>query len=399
MLKKIAFMRPGVSIPTNVTLEEVLRNSFPEYEIDIIDVGSLLRRDRIFYFLALLAALKDYGSDILHGRKQLRECMRRTPFYFVHVKKILARIVTPEKYEFSFQIQSLFDGSCPGVRHFVYTDHTHLANLYCQDFDKSKLFPERWITLEKSIYLNAEKVFTRSEHISKSVIEQYGCPAAQVNCVYAGSNATHSLPALNEKDYSNPNILFVGLDWHRKGGPTLVNAFMKVLEAYPEAQLTIIGAAPDIQIPNCTVVGKVSLEDVSKYYEKATIFCMPTHLEPFGIVFVEALTYKLPIIATNIGAIPDMVLDDVNGYLLEPGDVDGIARRLIEMVGNPEKCKEFGQKGYELAMERYNWDIVGDRFRENILFSRKDSKSIKVRDSKETLQYQMGYETYKKTVD
>ena len=366
-MKKVAFFRPGTSIPANVRVAEVLKDSFPEYEIEILDIACILKRHRFHQFICVLSALKHYGVAIVLGDKRLRACMTRTPYFFNFVKRYASHVISPETYVFSFQIQSLFDAKCPGVRHFVYTDHTCLANLEYPDFEISKLPSDEWIALERTIYQNADRVFTRSSNITQSVIEQYGCSETKVSCVYAGSNATQTVPYSEEKDYTGAHILFVGLDWERKGGPTLIAAFSKVLEVHPHARLTIVGAAPDVQKPGVKVIGRVPLEKIGRYYESATVFCMPTKIEPFGIVFAEALNYKLPIVSTSIGAVPDMVIDGVNGYLLKPGDEEGIADRLIELLSDPEKCRLFGQRGLKLAVERYDWAQVGQRLRKYIL--------------------------------
>ena len=67
---------------------------------------------------------------------------------------------------------------------------------------------------------------------------------------------------------------------------------------------------------------------------------MPTHLEPFGVVFLEAMQASLPIIATKVGAVPDFIKDNWNGILVEPGDIDGIANGLIKLLENPILCQQ-----------------------------------------------------------
>lgn len=271
-----------------------------------------------------------------------------------------------DKYAFSFQMQSLFDASTEGLPHFVYTDHTHLANLYYPNFDPKSLYSKSWIELEKTIYHNATINFTRSSNITRSIIEQYSCKPEKVVCVYAGSNAKVNHAAIGNRNYEGKNILFVGMAWERKGGPELVEAFKTVLKVHPDAKLTIVGCSPQLDVPNCNVVGQVPLEEVNKYYERASIFCLPTKLEPFGIVFIEALMHKLPVVATDIAAIPDFILDGENGYLVRPNDVEQLARALIDLVGNPRKCQAFGEKGCQIALERYTWEKVGAKIRENI---------------------------------
>jgi glycosyltransferase involved in cell wall biosynthesis len=105
---------------------------------------------------------------------------------------------------------------------------------------------------------------------------------------------------------------------------------------------------------------------VEKYYCRASIFCLPTRLEPFGIVFLEAFAHKLPVVATRIGAIPDFVIPGESGYLVEPGEIDGLAQALNQLLGDPEKCRTWGRKGYEIVQENYTWEKVGQRLHETI---------------------------------
>ena len=140
------------------------------------------------------------------------------------------------------------------------------------------------------------------------------------------------------------NILFVGVEWERKGGVQLFEAFKLVLKKIPDATLTIVGCAPSIQHLNVNVVGKISIEKVPDYYNQASVFCMPTRLEPFGIVFLEAMYHQLPIVASNIGAANDFIEDNKNGYLLPPDDTVGISNQLIYL--EKDNCFIFFNKRY-----------------------------------------------------
>jgi glycosyltransferase involved in cell wall biosynthesis len=115
------------------------------------------------------------------------------------------------------------------------------------------------------------------------------------------------------------------------------------------------------------IVGRVPVEAVNQYYAAASIFCMPTHHEPFGIAFIEALSHALPIVATDIGAIPDFVVPGKNGYLIKPGDVRALAGALSDLLGHPQRCRDFGAASYQIAKDRYTWEKVGAAIRENVL--------------------------------
>lgn len=361
---KIAFLKNGSFSHLNEFIFETLSKAFPEYVVDIYDI----KKDIInpVHFINLAHIFKEYGTDVLFGKKHLANCQIKTTYMFHKIKKNISNKLKNENYQFTFQSQSLFDASVEGIPHFVYSDHTHLANLYYPLFDKSQLFSDAWIKLERSIYENARLNFTMSSNISRSLVEHYDIDPAKVCCVFAGNNVQNSDEPVNEQKYAQKNILFVGVNWERKGGPLLAAAFKNVLNVHQDATLTIVGCSPDLDLPNCTIVGRIPLEKVAYYYKNASIFCLPTNIEPFGIVFLEAITYKLPIIGTNIGAIPDMVSDGETGYLIEPNDQTLLEQKLIELLDSPVKCSDFGKKGYTLNKKKYSWDSVGAAIRSSI---------------------------------
>jgi glycosyltransferase involved in cell wall biosynthesis len=347
---------------TNLSVTEQLRKHFPEYEVDVLDIRDLLRARPLLFLRNAFETLVTYGPEIARGRRQLPGSFFHTEFVFEQVRRLVQEQYVSRPYRFSFQFQSIFDASTPGLPHFVYTDHTNLANLMYQGPNDHVLYPESWRRLEATIYRNATMLFVWSSHVQRSLIEHYGIRPERIRCVYAGSNAGAPRGARDvEGRYEAKRILFVGLDWQRKGGPMLLEAFRQVRAVHPEARLTIVGTGPTRPEPNVEVLGEVPLDQVSAHYDRASVFCMPTQREPFGIVFVEAMTHGLPVVATNVGALPDLVENGVNGYLVDPWDTAALAQRLITLLGEPETCRAMGARGRALARERYNWDAVGRR--------------------------------------
>jgi len=364
---KIAFIRIGSFSSINDSVANELQNRFPDLDLEIIDIENIVKNRKDIVCLNSLFMIKEYGIDVILNRRNKWNSFFTTTYMFNKVKKLLLGQVDKNKYLFSFQTQSIFDTSTAGLPHFVYTDHTYLANGYYRTHDRSHLYSKSLIDLEKTIYHNATLNFTMSTHISRCLIEEYGCQPDRVVCVYAGSNSEISNYRKWKDKYGNKNILFVGMDWERKGGPELVAAFKEVLSVQPDARLTIVGCSPRVNLPNCEVVGRVPLKEMPRYYENASVFCLPTKLEPFGIVFVEALHHKLPVVGTNIGAIGDFIVGGVNGYLVKPGNVEELAKALITLVGDPKKCERFGERGSRIAAERYTWERVGVSIRQNVV--------------------------------
>jgi glycosyltransferase involved in cell wall biosynthesis len=368
MPKKIAFIKLGSFSQINASVGTMLSRHFPEYEVEVTDVEDLLGRNRTAELFNSLHILKYYGRDILRRRRSFQECYYRTPYMFARigwlVQKRLGRNLS--SYAFSFQTQSLYDASIPELPHFVYTDHTHLANLYYPGFDRFKVFARAWIDLEGSLYRNAARNFTMSRHVQRSLLEHYHCAPGRVVCVFAGSNADSLPPPLQNDNYRNQQILFVGVNWERKGGPDLAAAFKIVQQRQPNARLTIVGCSPRLELRNCEIVGRVPLEQMKNYYAQASVFCLPTLLEPFGIVFVESFLNKVPVVATNLGALPDIVEDGKSGYLVEPNNPVELARALGGLLSDAEKCRRFGEYGHRAVLERYSWDAVGNGIRQEI---------------------------------
>lgn len=368
MKKKIAFTRVYKSVPIARSLPRMLANAFPEYAVETITITQLLKRRIDILLVNSFITIREHGLKILGSRKAFRKAFLRTPYIFRKVKGLLAKRLSPKlgEYEFSFQLQSLFDCSVPGLAHFVYTDHTHLANMEYDDFNPEALSSSTWLQLEKSVYQHAERIFTRSTNISGSLEQHYGISHNKVTCVYAGANVPVEAKDVQDEKSASQNILFVGIDWQRKGGPDLVQAFQKVIDKYPRASLTIIGCNPVVDLPNISILGRLPVEELSQYYQDAAIFCLPTHLEPFGIVFIEALSHGLPIVATDIGAIPDFVMEGENGYMVPVGNVDMLAAKLNELIGDTVMQQTYGRNSRKLAAERYNWRSVGSAIRQQV---------------------------------
>jgi glycosyltransferase involved in cell wall biosynthesis len=358
--------RPAVAIITrgsfssiNEALLAAFRETLPSYDLDVVDVLDVMQGERrLFKGLARLYAWKEFGRLLLLRREKLHGaggCLIRTTYYQERLRRRLRERLAQRTYVFTLQTQSLFDGSLPGVPHFVYTDHAELQCLRLPGFSPRDLFPPRWIAMETSIYRNATMVFTMSESTRRCLIDEYGCAETKVACVRAGPNVAPRdgyVPPAGR--YASKRILFVGTRWQPKGGEELASAFERVLESHTDAKLTIVGCSPVLELPNCEIVGPVPVSQVGGYYDHASIFCLPTRREAYGIAFVEALAHGLPVVATRVGALGELVSDGENGYLVEVGDVDALTSRLTALLDDPEACRRFGVAARR-AGESYAW--------------------------------------------
>jgi glycosyltransferase involved in cell wall biosynthesis len=170
------------------------------------------------------------------------------------------------------------------------------------------------------------------------------------------------------------NFIFVGLDFDIKGGREVLEAFNKVSDK--DMYLTFISNTPDLikekYNKNITFLEPVSREKLlNEIYPKMDIFIMPSLLESFGVVYLEALSFGMGIIATKLYATPEIVIDNVNGKLLHHPFLmpkrynnyevlDCIQKRIGEFNRNYRKNGEFYYSLYQelkesiiLAKENY----------------------------------------------
>lgn len=362
-MKKIAYFHIFDGPPIEASVGDMLREAFPDYDLEAIALLPLIRSRPRTVLLNTLASIGRLRTPSVRGFKR---AFMRTPFLFDSVRRVVRRKLgnQRDRYAFTFQLQSLFDVSVPPLPHFVYTDHTHLANLEYPGFRARDLNSRRWIERERQIYANASHVFTRSSNITRSLVDDYAVPATKISCVGAGTNTPP--PAVQARPGSGKRVLFVGSDWDRKGGPTLAAAFCEVRARHPDATLTVVGCRPTLG-PGCESVGKIPVREVSHYYEQADIFCLPTTNEPFGVVLIEAMAHGLPVVATDVGAIPDMVAPGHNGELVQVGDVQGLAETLSALLEDPDKLRRYGRSSNAVVATRYNWHSVGQAVRTAIM--------------------------------
>ncbi|HNW91219.1 MAG TPA: glycosyltransferase family 4 protein [Bacteroidales bacterium] len=364
-MQHILFIKLGGFSHINNNVHRQLSEKFPRFKVDTIDVAEFINSYKIRKVASYFYLLCEYGWDFLTRKKSRYDYKSWeivTSYNFRMIKKMIVKRIAenPGKYVFSFQTQSMFDGSSGLVPHFVYTDSTVLANRNYPGIDMKKVLKSKtWMKKERQIYDNATCNFTFSTNQKRSLIEQYGINENKVTCVFAGSNIIYNESDHVVKNYNTRNILFVGVNWERKGGDILFRSFLKVLETIPDATLTVVGCSPGINHPNVEIAGRRPLEEVEKYYQIASVFCMPTKQEPFGIAFVEAMQRKIPVVASNIGALPDMISNNYNGFIHEWDDVDSIAVSLCVLLSDPEKCRLFGKRSFRIVQDKFTWNKTG----------------------------------------
>lgn len=150
-----------------------------------------------------------------------------------------------------------------------------------------------------------------------------------------------------------------------------VKRFSDIIDAMhlltiPTLKFLLIGNGPDIEMLKKTVhklglEGRVYFlgyqEDPDLFYSIMDIFCIPSLQEGFGLVAVEAMLHKLPVVASKVGGLKDIVSDGVSGFLVHPGCIQDLASKIRVLYESTELRREFGENGYKIGVENYTSDL------------------------------------------
>ena len=286
-------------------------------------------------------------------------------------KKEIKKIDEPYDFILHLHIRPFIKDKVPSAFYIdmVQQDKT-MASLYHFTFPEapSARIPDKVIRrLERHIYHAAARVFTFSQYVKRQIIKYYNIAPQKIIPVGAGPNFSH-LPKIENKLYDGKTILFVGTNFQRKGGVTLLEAFKKVREIIPEAKLIIVSTVlksyirgNKLQSFNIFIKKFSNKQFLGFLYRRASVFVLPSLYEAFGIAFLEAMAYKLPCIGTNICAMPEIIEDGRTGFLVSPNQPSELAERLIFLLKHPDIARKMGERGYQKLIKYYTWDRVVDR--------------------------------------
>ncbi len=152
-----------------------------------------------------------------------------------------------------------------------------------------------------------------------------------------------------------------------KGVETLIHALRTVRNVFSDVSLIILGdgddrlrsedIAKEIGVSDRVIfMGNVSDTELKRYYQYCDIFVMPSKKEGFGLVFIEAMAFGKPVIGGNHASTPEVVIEGETGFMVDHGDVSGLAQRLILLLNEDSLRQRFGEAGRRRVLEFYNFN-------------------------------------------
>ena len=167
----------------------------------------------------------------------------------------------------------------------------------------------------------------------------------------------------------------------------LIRAFKIVVESGYESNLLIVGEGSlrknlealtdSLNLSNSVkFIGKIDNNEVVEYLHMIDIFIVPSisSSESFGVASVEASSCSIPVIASNIGGLPEVVVDGETGYLVPPCNDTAITEKIIKLIEEPELRIKLGANGRKFILDNYEWNICASKM-EKIYDSILENKS------------------------
>lgn len=236
--------------------------------------------------------------------------------------------------------------------------------------------------IESCALRNAKLITYPSKWAYESAIVDYKIDESKLLISHWGPNLDlipHKIRKLGLSNKKVINILFVGYDWIRKGGDLAYKAIKdaRVLTG-KDIRLNVCGALPDhlSSVSWVNLYGKLDKNVTADFnvlknlYEMADIFILPSKGECYGMVLCEAAAYSLPIIASNTGGIPSIVVNGYNGYLVDNNpnqDFTHYSKLIAKLCSDDQKYLDMTEKSRILFENQLNWGAWIDCIKKRIL--------------------------------
>lgn len=222
--------------------------------------------------------------------------------------------------------------------------------------------------LNLAVFRQAAHIVAWSSWVRGSLIADYAVAPEKISVIPPGVDLETWQPEPPAPpDPNRPlRLLFVGGDFTRKGGHLLLEALAAISAAragQPAVELHLVTREPVAHVPGLFIYHglKSNSPELARLVRQADLFILPTLAEAFGIAAVEALASGLPVIASRVGGLDDVVVDGSNGILLPPGDVQALTQAILRLVSDAPLRRKMSLAARRTAETQFDARINADR--------------------------------------
>ncbi len=170
-----------------------------------------------------------------------------------------------------------------------------------------------------------------------------------------------------------PYLLCIAVHNEKKGIEFLIKAFQNIARINDKIDLLLVGDGPlRLRLESIAYetgltqrikfLGRRDRNEIAVLLRECEIFVLPSRAESFGIVLLEAMACKKPIVATAVGGITEIIQHKINGLLVPPENIGALSEALIFLLDHPDLRKQLGIQGYNFVIENFRYEKMGDQY-------------------------------------
>lgn len=238
---------------------------------------------------------------------------------------------------------------------------------------------QRYINdLEWYASFEAWKLIVCSQYMNNEVRNLFQVPEDKAVVIGNGVNEENyrgdSSPAYRDF-YASPDediVFYVGRIVREKGIQVLIQAIPEILKTNPKTKFVIAGKGPYLDnlrslaeylgvAERVYFTGFISDRERNNLYRIADVAVFPSLYEPFGIVALEAMVTRTPVIVSEVGGLAEFVRDGENGLTVKPNDPQQLAEKIRFLLNNKERAREMASRAYEIVKRDFTWDEIANK--------------------------------------
>src|SRR5881296_997718 len=232
--------------------------------------------------------------------------------------------------------------------------------------------------IERLLVEQSDGIICCSNYMLDHIQHQLGAVNAKIRVIpngvessrFNGDRQPHLIPTGVSEN--RKVILYVGRIVREKGIFTLLEALDELRNRGKDVSLVIVGEGPlkeDLAkevlrrrlSDRVKITGFVDQEKLVSLYNSCDAFVLPSHYEPFGMVALEAMASRVPVVVSDVGGLSEIVEDGVTGVKVPSSDPHALAEGILRVLDNRELSERLKENAYQAVQERYRWDLIAEK--------------------------------------
>lgn len=250
-----------------------------------------------------------------------------------------------------------------------------LLSFHGTDLTSMKRLPTSELSNWRRLLSSVAAVVVCSENLGQRITELFGNTVSP-RVIHNGLDSAAFVAGVanSSRPVEHPYILSVGKFEKQKGQDVLIKAFAEISSQRPNLNLVLVGAT-DAALPELRALSELLRvsnrvhffpdrphSEMAQFFQHAEIFTLPSRLEAFPIVLLEAGAFANPVVATNVGGVPELIVDGLTGRLVPSDDQSALALGMLSLLDDRAESRRMGQNLFEQVSTVFTWKAAHDKY-------------------------------------